>query len=95
MDYTLPDDATMEKMRQAYNEQLSRKADALCYIPDAVSIAPERFTCAHILFLYIAMLLRYNNGYGNQIYDAHGSVGGIRCSQSAFGSINNLGAIAR
>lgn len=95
MDCVLPDDDTMEKMRRAYAEQLSRRASALTYIPDAESVAPDLRACAHILFLYIALLLRYNTTYGNQIYDAHGSVGGVRCSQSTFGSINNLGSIAR
>lgn len=95
MDYTLPDDATMEKMRRAYAEQLDGKTDVLCYVPDAKSVAPERFACAHILLLYIALLLRYNVAYGNQIFDTHGSVGGIRRSQSAFGSVNNLGTSAR
>ena len=53
MDYTLPDDATMEKMRRAYAEQLDGKTDVLCYVPGAKRVAPERFACAHILLLYL------------------------------------------
>ncbi len=95
MDCLLPDDETMEKMKKAYDEGLSGKAYALRYIPDAESVASPHSALSDILFLYIAMLLSYNIAYGNQIYDAHRSVGGIRCAQSTFGSINNLGTNAR
>ena len=99
MDFFL-DDETVDKMNAEYAKNLKNKANTLCVSEDLLcgGEAEEQNSqsvCARtryirFLFLYIAVFLSYNNLYGTQIYDTHGSVGRLRPDASSFGSVNRL-----
>lgn len=96
MDFVVADDESIKKMNAEFDVLLKGKAHALNYITNNADKQSESgdnaFTLPYaILFLYIVLLLRYNNKYGTQIFDADGSMGRLRRNQSVFGSINNLG----
>ena len=103
MDFLMPDDETVKKMCEEYASSLKNGACALSYIcrDDASPMTCREETHAHahsatygvdikVLFLYIALFLRYNARYGTQVYDSDGGLGRVRSAHCAFGSLNNL-----
>jgi len=94
MDFLLPDNDTMELMRQEFARVCGNgAARALAcgetepaYINNGM---PLRNT-ALLLFLYFISKLGYNMSYGTQIFDSDRSMGRLRSVRSAFGKLNNL-----
>ncbi len=90
MDYLLPDDNTMEIMRREFARLADcRRVKPLAYSPPAQT-RDSAYISGLLLFLYFVKILRYNMGYGTQIYDSDRSLGWLRCSECTFGKLNNL-----
>ena len=84
---TLPDE-TEQSSSQKETDVAEKTANGIEKQPLRTHIS---YACdIKVLFLYIVINLGYNARYGTQIYDTDGGLGGLRRTQSAFGSLNHL-----
>jgi hypothetical protein len=59
---------------------------------NALNAQKCRKTCVAplLLLLYFAACLGYNSGYGTEVYDADGGLGGVQSGQGTFRNLNRI-----
>lgn len=98
MDYLLPSDENMRLMCDEYARlhATAKTAAAATYIQSDASTSPPMAESGRtdkslwVLILYIVFALGYNFGYGTQIFNTHGGVGGFQPDKRTFRDLNNL-----
>ena len=93
MDYLMPDDATMEIMRQEF-DRLKTCDSACAYALSDTQPSPSdgggTYISTALLFLYFIIRLSYNIGYGTAIFNSDRSMGRLHSLPNEFRNLNNL-----
>ena len=98
MDYMLPDDDTMEIMRREF-DKLKRGSGAQAFALSDGEVADGTpkdtaylaYISTAFLLLYFVKHLRYNTGYGIQIFDTDRSLERLQPVGRIFRQLNDLG----